>query len=74
MTYGPLGLHGAHDLRAPELRHINGMRAPRSTTHLWPIGLGLSAQTFHRALHNGQHRAEPQTTKARGRRSLNDGA
>jgi hypothetical protein len=33
MTYEPL-----------ERRRINGMRTPWPTTHLWPIGLGLSAR------------------------------
>jgi hypothetical protein len=46
MTYEPL-----------ERRRINGMRTPRPTTHLWPIRLGLSAQTSRRALHDGLRRA-----------------
>jgi hypothetical protein len=57
MTYGPLGSHNAYDLQAPELRCINGPRAPWPTTHLWPIGLGLSVLTSLRALHDGPRRA-----------------
>jgi hypothetical protein len=57
MTYGPLGLHSTYDLRTLGLRRINSMRAPRHASHLWPIGLGLSAQTSHRALRNEPHRA-----------------
>jgi hypothetical protein len=57
MTYEPLGPHSAHDLRAPGLRRIDGQCAPQSVVHLWPIELGLSAQTSRRALHDGLRRA-----------------
>jgi hypothetical protein len=46
MTYEHLGL-----------QHINGPHTPRPTTQLWPIELGLSAQTSCRALHDGLRRA-----------------
>jgi hypothetical protein len=57
MTYGPLRPHIAHDLLAPGLWRINDPRAPPHAVHLWPIGLGLSAQTSRRALHDGLCRA-----------------
>jgi hypothetical protein len=53
IIYGPLGSHSTHDLLIPGLRRINDPRAPCPVAHLWPIGLGLSVQTSHRALHNG---------------------
>ena len=52
MTYEPLGSHIAHDLRALRLRRINGPHTPWRAVHLWPIGLGLSAQISRRALHD----------------------
>lgn len=73
MIYGPLGLHNAHDLRALGLRYINGPRAPRPATHLWPMRLGLSVHIPPTG-HYMTSRVEPQATGASGRHSPTDGA
>jgi hypothetical protein len=72
MTYEPLEPHNSHDLLAPELWRINGPHAPQPAAHLWPIGLGLSAQTSSRALHDGPRRAPGYGSQ--GSTSPNEGA
>jgi hypothetical protein len=52
MTYEHLGPHSTQDLRAPDCGVLMSHTPPHPAAHLWPIGLGLSAQISRRALHD----------------------
>jgi hypothetical protein len=57
MTYEHLSLHSTHDLRAPNCNALMTHTLLGMHVHLWPIGLGLNAQTSCEALHDGLRRA-----------------